>query len=311
MQKTFTANSHLWSVRHCKEFRSFKKYVICPRGLGGIMQVYKLKHLSWFYPINADSLAYSYNYMQRAVVEGKIQYYSFAKKDVGLFAFLVGNNRPFVLVLPGGGYGDVCSPIEGFTVATRLNELGFNAFIGNYSVCKNACFPSPHDDVAEMLRFIESKKDEWCISTDKYAICGFSAGGHLAASWCTKSVGYEQYNLPKPSAVFLSYPVITMGDYTHKGTRKNLLGKNVNAELLKKYSVELNIDKDYPTTFLWQCKDDPIVPFANSRLMAEALVNNGVKHIYMPVEGNKHGWGLAVGTTAEGWLEQAVKLWQE
>lgn len=312
MTKRFTANTPLWRIRHCRQFRDFRRYVICPRGLGAMMQVYKIKNLSWFYPVNADSLAHAFNRMREAVDEGKLKYYPFLKKDVGIYAFLIGENRPFVLVLPGGGYGDVCSPIEGYAVAVRLNELGYNAFIGNYRVGKDAHYPNPHDDVAEMLRFIESKKEEWNVSTDDYAVCGFSAGGHLAASWCTKAVGYEKYHVRKPAAVFLAYPVITMGEYTHEGSRKKLLsGDSGDPDLQKRYSAELQVDGDYPKTFLWQCKNDPVVPFKNSQIMAEALKRNGVKHIFMPVEGDKHGWGLGAKTTAEGWIEKAVALWQE
>lgn len=274
--------------------------------------MYRIKHLNWFYPINADSLANAFNSMRTAVDEGRLKYFPFAKKNVGLYTFLVGDDRPFVLILPGGGYSDVCSPVEGYTVAIRLNELGYNAFIGNYSVGKNAHYPNPHNDIAEMLRFIENHKKEWGVNTDNYAICGFSAGAHLAASWCSKNVGYNKYNLNKPSALFLCYPVITMGEYTHEGSRKNLLGEDSNNDTLKGiYSVELNIESDYPKTFLWQCKDDTVVSFKNSELMEQSLTKSGVKHIFMPVEGNKHGWGLASKTTADGWLEKAVEFWQE
>ncbi|HBP52645.1 MAG TPA: hypothetical protein DEF02_01915 [Clostridiales bacterium] len=312
MKDKFSANSRLWSVRHCREFASFKKYVVNPRNIAFLMQVYRIKDIKIFYPIDVDATVKTLNEMKNRVDEGQNLYYALDGKDVGIYPFIIGDNKPFVLVLPGGGYGDVCSLVEGYSTALRLNEMGYNAFVGQYSVGKNAHYPNPQDDVAQMLKYVFDNAKNLSIDTKNYAVCGFSAGGHLAASWGTKTIGYEKYGLPKPKALFLAYPVITMGAKTHKGSRKKLLGENCNdVDMQAKYSIEKQVNKDYPATFIWQCKSDTVVSFANSVMLVDTLKKCGCKCEFMPVDDKVHGWGLANNTPAQGWLERAVELWQE
>lgn len=311
MEQYFKPNTRMWKVAHCKEFKPFAKYLINPRKYAKVMQIYKIKHLKWFYPFDASIISAALNSMYERCHSGQNIFHYFGN-DVALFSFCIGKNRPFVLILPGGGYGDVCSFSEGFPLAIHLNDLGYNAFVGQYSVGQNAHYPNPQNDVAKMIKFIIDNADKNNIDANEYAVCGFSAGGHLAASWGTKTVGYAKYSLPKPSALFLSYPVITMGKYTHVGSHKNLLGKDCkNMELQKLYSIELQVDKDYPATFIWQCKNDKVVPFRNSLLLREALNRNRIANRFMPVEGTAHGWGIATKTPAEGWIEKALAFWEE
>lgn len=308
--KRFTANTSLWTVVHCKQFKSFKKYIISPRQFRSVMQLYRIKHLRWFYPFDVNVVLKTLNEMSERCGRGEELYHSFGG-DVGLYSFVVGKNRPFILLLPGGGYGDVCVFAEGFPIAVRLNKLGYNVFVGQYRIGKQAHYPNPQDDVADFIRYIFDNAERLNVNTENYAVCGCSAGGHLAASWGTENVGYKRYGLAKPKTLMLAYPVISMGEHTHKGSQKNLLGKDRRSKILQdRYSVEKHIDGNYPETYIWQCKNDSIVPYENSLLLVEALQNSGVRNKLFAVEGNAHGWGVAKGTAAEGWLEQAIEFWQ-
>lgn len=276
------------------------------------MQVYKIKHLKLFFSLNPDETVSALNEMRKRIINGEELFSLIDGKDVGVFSFTIGQNKPFVLILPGGGYGDVCSFAEGYTTAVALNQMGYNAFVGLYKVGKNAHYPNPQDSVADIVKWILANAKRLNISTDNYAVCGFSAGGHLAGMWGTKSLGYAKYGLPKPSAVLLAYPVVTMTKKAHKGSRKRLLGKEHNdANLQIAYSVERQITSDYPKTFVWQCKGDLIVSFENSLMLVDALKQNGVAYEFMPVEGRSHGLGLATGRAADGWLKKAVAFWNE
>lgn len=311
MKDKFTLNSSLYSVRHCKQFAPFKKYIISPRAFAAVMQVYSIKNLQWFYPINAKNTAETLNEMRRRTDEGTFFYVPFPRKDTGVYCCLIGAGAPFVLIFPGGGYGDVCSLVEGYSTAFGFNKLGFNAFIVNYTVGKIARSEYPAEDAAEALMFILKNSKSQNVGRE-YAVCGFSAGGHLAACWGTEVLGARRYGLPAPQAVFLSYPVITMGQYGHKGSTKRLLGKRWRDEVMRaRYSVEKLVTNSYPPTFIWQCKNDKVVPFKNSLLMAEALKRRGVPYSLMPVEGSVHGWGAATGTPAEGWINGAAKFWKD
>lgn len=308
--KDFTPDSRLYGVRHCKQFSDFKKYILCPRQFARVMQVYKIKHLKWFYNVNAQVMADSLNELRRRICAGE-RLFELLYGDVGVYSFIADKGAPYVLVLPGGGYGDVCSLVEGFPVALALNKMGYNAFIGQYSVGKRAAAPAPCRDVANILKYIAERYVNSGICAAEYAICGFSAGGHLAATWCVDGMGYAKYGMAKPAAVMLCYPVITMGEYTHGGSRKNLLGKNPSPELVAEYSIEGCVTADYPKTFIWQCTRDDVVPYKNSQLMAQALANAGVPYEFMSVEDTRHGLGLGTGTPAYGWLERAVAFWRK
>lgn len=305
-----TEDTRLRDIVRCGQFQSFRKYLIAPRAFRGMMQMYRLKDLSRFYAFCAPDGAEALNYMRCMADEGKFFYTPLGETDVGVYSYLTGENRPFVLILPGGAYADVCSLIEGYSVAKRFNELGYNAFIGNYRIGKGTQIPNPQDDVAEILTYIYDNAARWKVATEHYAVCGFSAGGHLAASWGLKNVGYAHYRLPKPAAAILCYAVITMaGAEADAGSRKNLLGKYRNdEEIRRRYSVELQADADYPATFIWQCTGDA---FDNTALFTKRLEELGVCHKSVYYEGGAHGVGAGVGTPAEGWIESAAAFWEE
>ena len=307
----FTPESTVRSIRNCKEFAPFKKYVVCPRQFAAVMGPLSVKSLTRYFPFDPESVAGALNEMLARRQRGEQLFYDLGD-TVGLYAFPIGKNAPLVFILPGGGYGDVCSFVEGFSTAVRFNELGFNAVIGQYHVGKQAKAPAPLDDVARILSFVQEHAAEWQMNAEQYAVCGFSAGGHLAGCWGTKTVGWAKYGQVKPSAMFLSYPVVTMGEKTHAGSRDLFLGKDRDDPVLRKlYSVEEQVDGDYPPTFLWQCTQDDTVPFENSVLLDAALTKAGVYHEFMPVAGTKHGWGSAENTPAESWTKRAAELFRK
>lgn len=234
-------------------------------------------------------------------------------KECGLFHFPIKNQSKFAVICAGGGYTNVCSCVEAFPVAKRLNEMGYHAFILNYRYDKAALAPNPIEDLVKGISFIMSNRESLNVVVDDYAVVGFSAGGHLVGTFGTQVNGYKKYQLPKPGALFLAYPVVTMGEYTHKPSREKLLGKsNVNnVELQKQYSVEEQITDNYPPCFVWQCERDNTVPIQNTRLLVQSLEHNIIPYIYHTYDSEVHGWGLGDGTLAEGWLEEAVEFWND
>ncbi len=217
-----------------------------------------------------------------------------------------GKRHPFAVICPGGGYGAVCSFVEGRPFAERLNEMGFHAFVVYYSVKEKARYPQPHEDLKCAIEEIFANAEPWRLDTEGFSIWGSSAGGHLVASYCT-----ENWGTPKPAAIVLIYPVITMGENTHKGSRDNLLGKNPGRDMTERLSVELNVNSAYPPTFAWYGTADDTVGTVNTKMLADALKTHSVPHRIEEYEGIGHGAGLAKGTVAEGWFSSAVSFWQE
>ena len=230
--------------------------------------------------------------------------------ETALMAMTVPDSKRFVVVCAGGGYGGCCTMIEAFPLAKHLNDLGITAFVLYYRVGKAAHYPNPMDDLAAAIRYILERRAKFGVSGDDYGVMGFSAGGHLAATWGNESIGWKHYGLPRPSMLFLGYPVVTLCEEKPSGTARNLLQEDRNDPAIQgKYSVDRQFTPSYPPTYLWQCTGDPSVPISHSRMLADLLERNHIPHIYETFEAKAHSWGLGTGTLAEGWLDRAVKFW--
>lgn len=222
-----------------------------------------------------------------------------------------GKKHPVAVICPGGGYHWVCSFIEGRPYAKKLNQMGYSAVVVHYRCGSKYSYPTPQDDLARAIRYIITKKEKWNLDMENYSLWGSSAGGHLASSFGTLAMGYKKYNLPKPKAIILSYPVITMGTKAHEGSRNFLLGKNQSLENIEFTSVEKQITSDYPPTFLWCGMMDGTVDPQNSQLLAESLENAKITYCFLPVEGVDHGVGIGKGLACEGWFEKAIDFWKK
>ncbi len=205
-----------------------------------------------------------------------------------------------IVVLPGGGYSHLSEIKEGSDVAKWLNSLGISAFVLKYRLGMKYHEPNQLLDAARALRTVRARAKEWNLDEKRIGILGFSAGGHLASTLGThfdagKSDAKDEIERmsSRPDLEILIYPVITMGEFTHGGSKKNLLGENPSAELIKKYSNELQITKDTPPTFLVHTMNDTAVPVENSLMFAAALRKAGVPFEFHLYEQGPHGFGLA------------------
>ncbi|HEX3046916.1 MAG TPA: alpha/beta hydrolase, partial [Bacillota bacterium] len=182
-------------------------------------------------------------------------------------------SRGAVLICPGGGYGFV-SEREGEPIALQFNAAGFQAFVLNYSVSPHR-HPQPLLDVSRAMCLLRERAGSWKVDPKKIAVCGFSAGGHLAAClgvhW---SKPYLQ-NAPgimmgmnQPNALILSYPVISSREFAHRGSFENLLGEHADEDLLGEMSLERQVNPETPPVFIWHTYNDGLVPVENSLLFA-------------------------------------------
>ena len=271
---------------------------------------------------NCENMADGLNYLSEKTREAPCFYEIWpeeemskdpAKRECGLTVFRGEKGGRFVLICPGGAFLGVASLVEGFPVAREFNRAGYTAFVLKYRVGKDASFPHPIEDAAAALRFIFRHAEEFGIDTEGYAVAGFSAGGYVAAGFATEAFGFAQYGLPRPGSVILAYPLITLGEFTHKGCRNELFGKKQakDKKRMQEYSVEKVLTDNYPPTFVWQCTDDSTVPFQNSKLLVEALDRHNIPCRYETFESDAHGWGVGIGTPAEDWIRRAIGFMEE
>lgn len=208
--------------------------------------------------------------------------------------------RPLILVCPGGGYVHLSSR-EGEPIAVKMNALGYHACVLRYSLSPDT-YPSQLLEAALAVRTIKEHAEEWNVDPDKICICGFSAGAHVAGSlgtmWnreiLTKVLGGDSCDF-RPAAQLLCYPVITSGEFAHRGSFTNLIEDK--PELMDTVSLEKNVDDDTVPTFIWHTFEDQAVPVENSLLMSMALRRHSIPqelHIY---ERGRHGLALATEET--------------
>ncbi len=188
--------------------------------------------------------------------------------------------RPCMLICPGGGYG-MCSERESEVVGVHFLPEGYNVFVLTYSVAPNR-FPAQIREVAAAMELIYQNAENWHCDTEKIAIMGFSAGGHLAAHYSTMFDCKEvREAFPESKAVnasVLCYPVINANERTaHMGSFLNLLGHQPETQAEEDYfSCDRQVKATTPPAFLWHTAEDKTVPVKNSILYANALAENGV-----------------------------------
>ena len=210
------------------------------------------------------------------------------------------NSGSAIVICPGGGYGGLASH-EGATYAQFLQQQGINGFVLKYRLGSAGYrHPIMLGDAARALRTVRANAKQWKIDPEKIGIMGSSAGGHLASTLLTHfDAGNPQANDPidrissRPSLGILCYPVITLGEFTHRGSKRNLLGDKPAAELVELLSNEKQVTGNTPPTFLWHTVQDKAVPVENSLQFATALRKAGVPFALHVYQKGRHGIGLA------------------
>jgi len=206
-----------------------------------------------------------------------------------------------MVVCAGGAYGMLAS-YEGDDYARWLNDQGIAGYVLKYRL-GSAGYRHPRmlEDAARALRLVRFHAAEWKLDPKRIGVIGSSAGGHLASTLLTHFDAGDA-NAPdsidrmssRPDIGVLCYPVITMGELTHRGSRDNLLGPNPSPQLIDELSNERHVTSNTPPCFIFATDEDPVVPVENSLEFAAALRRAGVPfelHIY------QHGeHGLALGS---------------
>jgi acetyl esterase/lipase len=222
------------------------------------------------------------------------------------------NGAAFV-ICPGGGYGGLVTGAEGHGIAQWLNTHGITGVVLEYRLPKgNSAVPLL--DAQRALRIVRSRATEWAIDPKRIGIIGFSAGGHLASTAGTHfDAGQPQAKDPvdqascRPDFMILVYPVISMGDQGHGGSRTNLLGKDPTPELIEKFSNEKQVTRETPPAFLAHAVDDKAVLPINSQMFYDALKAKGVEAKYLELPNGGHGLNGYQGPSWDAWQTQSLE----
>lgn len=205
--------------------------------------------------------------------------------------------RPAVIILPGSGYVKCC-PREGEPVAVMYNAAGYHAFVLYYSCAPNV-FPAALKELSDAVKLVRKNAEKWNIDPNKIAVCGFSAGGHLAASlgtlWNKEEAIKCENEENRPNALILGYPVITSEkDAANIDSFISLLGDKKDDEKMLSYlSLENQVSKDTPPAFIFHTLNDTCVPAENSLMFAEALKKHSIPFELHIFPNGPHGLATA------------------
>lgn len=239
--------------------------------------------------INAETTVKVINYMLNEANSGKAIFYDIytdeekrsdrTKENTGLFFFRGEPSAPFAIVCAGGGFSYVGSIHESFPLALELSEKGYNAFAIQYRTggADVAC-----RDLAAAISFIFANAEELEVGTESYSLWGGSAGARMAAylgSYGPAAFGGD--DLPKPGAVIMLYT--GHSDYTEND----------------------------PPTFVVIGENDGIASWRTMERRVNALKAAGIDTEFHKYPNLGHGFGLGIGTSAEGWLNKAVEFWEK
>lgn len=229
--------------------------------------------------------------------------------------------RKAVIICPGGGY-DFCSTREGEPAAFQFLAMDCQAFVLHYSTAPGV-FPQALSELAAAVALIRRRAGAWHVDPQCIIVCGFSAGGHLAASlgvFWDRDFLSGKLELRKeeirPAGLILCYPVISSGEYGHKGSFDNLTGNGLSEYGRDFLSMEKQVGSQVPPVFMWHTDTDRTVPVENSLLFAWALKKAGVGlELHIFPEG-RHGLALASQETDKetddnrgGYVVPCCQIW--
>jgi acetyl esterase/lipase len=225
--------------------------------------------------------------------------------DVYVADKIGGKKRKPLLVIPGGGYGSVCSDREGEPIAMAFMPYGYNTFVLHYTVGRKKPFPCQLIEAAKAIKHIKDNAEEYNIDPDELFVVGFSAGGHLAAStgvlWKNEEI-YKSVDMPygynKPKGVILAYPVVSPKFKNHITSFRNLWCTDTPTdEQLQAAAIEEHVDCDSAPAFIMHTTNDQTVDVGNALVLANAYATAKIPfelHIYPD---GPHGMALANSIT--------------
>lgn len=245
-------------------------------------------NLIWYNDIDPDTTVDIVNTLKNNAENGQTIFYDIYsdaekkadpdKADTGLFFFQGKPGAKTAIVNAGGGFAYVGAMQDSFPHALELSKKGYNAFALIYRPgAQMAC-----EDLSRAIAFLSDHAKELNIDMSGYSLWGGSAGARMAAwvgTYGTARFGEKSY--PKPAAVIMQYTGLS-----------DVTGQEV-------------------PTYACVGTGDGIADYRVMRARINAIKRNGTNAEIEIFKGLPHGFGLGIGTVAEGWIDHAVSFWEE
>lgn len=240
----------------------------------------------WYNYIRAEKTVEIINRLKSDALQGRQIFYRFysdaerqANPDLsntGLFFFHGDAGEPFGIFNAGGGFMYVGAMQDSFPHALEVSKKGYNAFALIYRP------DYAYDDLARAIAYIHANAEKLGVSPNDYSLWGGSAGARMAAYLGNRNT-LAQYGLtgiPQAAAVIMQYT-------GYSSTSR----------------------QDAPT---YACvgSSDGIASWRTMQSRLQTLASYGIPTEFHAYNGLPHGFGIGQGTIAEGWIDDAVKFWE-
>lgn len=251
-----------------------------------LAQISDSSHYIWYSDIHPEKTVEIINYLSEEKDKRQIFYPIYSKEEIrrdpekrytGLYFFKGEEGRPFAITNAGGGFAYVAGMQDSFPHALYLSKKGYNAFALIYRP------DDPYHDLARAITFIYNHAEELGVDKNHYSLWGGSAGARMAAELGNLEVLRQ-----------LAGPNIPQAD-----------------SVIMQYTGYSRVSRYDAPTYVNVGDSDWIANWKTMQMRLFYLQKMGIPTEFHVYSGLSHGYGLGLGTVAEGWINDAIRFWQK
>lgn len=212
---------------------------------------------------------------------------------------------PTVIFIHGGGWVRGTKEASVLTVLPYI-AMGYSVVNVEYRLAEVSLAPAAIEDCRCALRWVVEHAKEYNFDATRLIVAGASAGGHLALTtgMIPTSAGFDRSCQtpaePRVAAIVNFFGITDIADLLDGPNKKPFpegwpytvqwLGNQPNrADVAKASSPLTYVRAGVPPTISIHGDADPLVPYAHSVRLQEALQKAGVAHEFVTVPGGGHG----------------------
>lgn len=201
--------------------------------------------------------------------------------------------------------------------AHQLAQAGYVACTIDYRLVGTAPYPAALIDCQSALKWIRNQSDRFRIDRHRVGVVGSSAGGHLVACLGVRDdedpISARADCVVDIHGIHDFIPIGESGTSPIAQSTAFLAGSmEEKPDIWAEASPARHVDADTAPMLLLHDPDDPLVPYEQSIILANALMRSGRPMQFLPTPGSGHGfvynpenaWTQRVWPTVVNWLNQ-------
>jgi acetyl esterase/lipase len=212
-----------------------------------------------------------------------------------------GHRAPVLLQVPGGAWALNGKRPQGYTLMSRMVELGWICVSINYSKSPRSTYPAHLIDVKRAIAWVRQNIADYGGDSDFIAITGGSAGGHLAslAALTPNDPAFQPGFEAADTTVQAAAPYYGLYDFTDFENMHEMMLPFLEHFVMKaRYADEperyraaspiTHVRADAPPFFVLHGDKDPMAPTPQARAFCAALRGAGAPTVSYAELANAH-----------------------